>query len=211
MQERYAALQTYLRATHGVKNERSYAVDKKQAPTRLYCHESAQSQPRLVRNVLLAENTDDYDIASAQLVMERYICACLNECAPCLEEYVKDPDAKREALSMCMGISPKAAKRLFIKCLFDQRPVTKVKVDGTWRTITDPYFKAFDQEQKQLQRRLMLRPELEWALNFAREDKGNKEGSFMAFLLQWLEGHCLLAAMRVAERFGLSIVALIFD
>ena len=108
-------------------------------------------------------------------------------------------------------MSEKAAKKLFIRAVNDNKQVAKVKVGGEWVRIKDPFFKAFDAEMKHLQRRLMLRPELEWALGYAREDRGNKEGSFMAFLTQWIEGHCLLAAMRVAERCGLTVSVLMFD
>jgi hypothetical protein len=216
VKEMFQGLQRYLKASNGITNERTYTVDKKQAPTRLYGYETVQSQPRLVRNVLLAECASDnrtiyFDMKNAGLVMLRYICACLNETSSALDEYVKHREEKQASLCESTGISQKAAKRLFIKSVYSNSFVTKIKVNGTWQTIKDVFFKRFDKEMKQLQRRLILRPELEWAINFARGDKGNKEGSFMAFLLQWLEGHCLFAAMRVAERFGLSIIALIFD
>ena len=209
--QRYGELQAFLNATSSATNAREYTVDKKQAPTRLFCHKSVQGLSRTVRALLVGDITLDFDMVNAAPCALRFICRCFGEEAPYLESYCKQRERKWGRLREAHSMSEKAAKKLFIRAVNDNKQVAKVKVGGEWVRIKDPFFKAFDAEMKHLQRRLMLRPELEWALGYAREDRGNKEGSFMAFLTQWIEGHCLLAAMRVAERCGLTVSVLMFD
>ena len=211
----FKRVQAYLQATKGSVSRRRYTVDKKQAPTRLYCHESVQPLPRIVRNMLLGDITWDFDMKNAAPVALRFICACLGEAAPNLDEYCDGREKKWQAVVQSLGVSEKRAKKLFIQAMYSRWQVRKVKVVGEWKTIHDPFFKAFDGEMKHLQQRLQLRPELEWALLFAREDpdpkRSNKAGSFVAFLTQWIEGHCLTAAIRVAERFELVMALLMHD
>ena len=158
-------------------NVRTYAVDRKHAPTRYYCFASAQSLRRAMRGLLIGELADGWDMTNQLPTALRYICACLRVDAPRLGEYCDQRDEKLRDLMKSASVTYRQAKRMFLKCVNWKHKTLKVY---------DPFFKAFDAEMKRLQMVLMLRPELAWALRFAKQDpnpkKLNKEGSFMTVI-----------------------------
>lgn len=192
---------SFLEATPVPVNARTYRVSAtKGTPTRLYCPNSLQGLPTAVRSLLVGDIAIDLDMQNQMFTALKYTCTCFHVECPFLTEYCERRDEKLQSLCASDGISRKEAKTIFIRAA----------TSSSQARTCDTFLGLFDAEMKRLQSELMLKAELAWAISYARDD-GNRAGSFVSIVTQFLEGICLDAAMQVVSDAGLHVIALMFD
>ena len=202
-----AALQRFSEQPHREESDyvvvtESYKPQKSGYPGRLYSP-GCQGQVRAIRSNLL-KDTLDIDMNCG---MQRVILFGCNEFfvpAAQLEYFIKNRDGDNGMLRRIMdeaGVSKGKAKQLSIMTLTDGNKLKKTN---------SPYLKAMDAEAKEIQKRLMAVPELQWILPFCKED--NRAGSFMSYLYHFIECKLLMRVhSMLVNELGVDVVALVFD
>jgi len=105
---------------------------------RLYCGNSIQGLPKDIRGLLMRGITTDIDMKNAHPVILKYLCHLNKIICPYLTYYITN----REAVLQDFGADGKTA---FLKAVND---------DKLNRKITNEFFKNFDKECKELQKKI---------------------------------------------------------
>jgi hypothetical protein len=164
---------------------------------RLYCGNSIQGLKKVFRGVLMTHTTD-IDMKNAHPVLLSYICKKHNIRCPELDYYVSHRD---EILSEFEN--KEVGKTAFLKAVNDDKHNTR---------ITNPFFKKFDKEMKEIQKKVV---ELECYKGIQSSvpegRKYNWDGSTINRILCMYENKVLQSAISALNSRGIEICSLMFD
>ena len=200
------ALQRFSKQPHREEGDyvvvtESYKPPKSGYPGRLFSP-GCQGQVRAIRSNLLKE-TWDIDMSMGMQRVILFVCNEFKVPAAELEYFIKNRDGDNGMLRRIMeetGVSKGKAKQLSIMAYTDENKLFK----------RSTYLKALDAEAKEIQKRLMVVPELQWILPFCKKD--NRAGSFMSHLYHFIECKLLMRVhSMLINELGIEVVALVFD
>ena len=199
--EYFAQFKRYTNAMQKSKGEMKRLYTYTEAtPTkvggRLFCPNSIQGIAVTIRGYLLDGVCTDIDMKNAHPVILSHICHEHNIPSPCLDYYI----ANRDSILAQLG---EGAKIAFLK---------SVNTDTMNRTMTDPFFKKFDREMKELHKAIAALPdfdEVAETVPFAKVY--NWTGSFINRVLCIYENRILQKMVKVLTKKGIEIMSLMFD
>ena len=177
----------------------TYSQPKSGFPGRYYNSNGCQTLVRAVRSNVLKE-TADVDMNNGQPRCIVYTCKVFGFAAPQWNYYINNrPEVIRQIMEDD-GVSKGKAKQRVIITLTDCK---KLRTKSA-------FLKELDSEAKEIQKRLMAVPALQWILPFCKED--NKAGSFMSQLYHFIECKLLMCVRQMlVDEFDLDIAALVHD
>ncbi len=162
---------------------------------RLFSGGSIQGIAVDFRGFLLNETTTDIDIKNCHPVLLEYVCKLHHIDCPNLSYYIQN---RSEILER---IGPNA-KIEFLK---------SVNSDNVNRKITDKFFKSFDKECKEIQKKICELEDYKYITKHVQVDKYNWLGSAINRILCVYENNILQIIIKHLTTKGIEICALMFD
>lgn len=158
-----------------------------------------------LRANLLIE-TADLDMSKCQHRVLLWICKEFGIPTPHLKWYVDNRDGDSgmiQRLREETGCSKDKAKKQFTSPYNSCHPI---------RVRNSKFHTALDKEAKEIQKALMVRPELQWIKMYCNEGKGGLAGSFISHLYHFVECKLVMAvSTAISDEFNVAIAALVFD
>lgn len=190
---------TNIKARGEVKRIYSYSLKTPlESGGRLFCGGSVQGLPKDTRGLVMSHTTD-IDMKNAHPKILLYLCKKHNLMAPNLTYYCEN----RDAIFETMDGDKEVNKTLFLKSLNDEKLNRKEK---------NVFFKAFDKEMKDLQKKLSeIGDYRELTLSVPAHKLYNWYGSAINRIMCSFENKILQTVISVLNRKGMEIAVLMFD
>lgn len=162
---------------------------------RLFCGNSIQSIPKIVRGFVF-NNTTDIDQINSHPVILKYLCYLNNIKCPKLTNYIKNRD---EILSKLGNF----AKKTFL-CAINNSKINK--------KVNNKFFKEFDKECKNIHKKILKLEQFKTIADTALDKKPlNWQGSAINRILCIYENNILQETISVINKKNIEIAALMFD
>ena len=199
-EKKYSGLIKYLEKKLSGTDYVKYDYKKGRVNGRMYGENSIQNCQREVRGFLCDGLTTDLDICNAHPICLKNICEKHEIECPNLKEYCMN----REECLAKIGIDDNidratAKKKLLIATNYNKKTLSN-----------NSFFKNYDREMKNIQKRLQDIQEYSYLKEFAKQDD-NFAGSFINHILCIAEDSILQIMIDCCEKLDMEIHSLMFD